>query len=119
MGSLSAGSLELSTLEDSWHDNARNVSCIPEGTYLCPIAYSNRFQRLMPRLLDVPGRSGILIHSGNTEANTEGCILVGRSATGSAVYDSRGAFALFFDWLSKAWSTQPVWITIAHEGESA
>lgn len=65
------------TLEEPWRANQRNVSCIPAGTY-------RMYKRLSPsrgmfvwELLDVPGRSNVQIHVGNTLADTEGCILVG------------------------------------------
>lgn len=63
--------------------------CIPESTYKITLdvkspKYSKKkhwFYRdinfKMPRLLDVPGRSGILIHSGNSPVDTQGCIVVG------------------------------------------
>lgn len=34
----------------------------------------------MPRILDIPGYSGVLIHRGINETHTEGCILVGKSS---------------------------------------
>jgi len=51
-------------------------TCIPAGTYKIVMSYSNRFQRILPLLLDVPGFEGIRIHGGNTKEDTHGCILV-------------------------------------------
>jgi hypothetical protein len=52
-------------------------TAIPVGRYKVDITYSNRFKRLMPILIDVPGFAGIRIHPGNTHQNTEGCLLPG------------------------------------------
>lgn len=54
-----------------------NYPCIPAGDYTVVMRFSAKFQQLMPTLLDVPGRRGILIHTGNTYKDTKGCILVG------------------------------------------
>ena len=64
------------TLEPPWKNNQRNISCVPTGAYELSLHNSSRFGRCF--ILDgVPNRDGILIHSGNTRKDTEGCILVG------------------------------------------
>lgn len=63
------------TLEPSWKKNKFN-SCIPDGTYKLIHYTSGKFGRCL--IVDkVKGRSGILIHKGNTSKDTTGCILVG------------------------------------------
>jgi len=75
-----------------------NDSRIPVGRYEC-IPYSGTKYKNVYLLRDVPGRSAILIHWGNTEKDTEGCILVGLAAgimgDDPAVLHSRPAFELF------------------------
>lgn len=74
------------TLEDSWKGNQRSISCIPLGTYSAkPHNWENatgrKFQSVW-EILNVPDRSAILIHGGNTKQDTQGCVLVGL-ATGT------------------------------------
>lgn len=73
-------------------------TAIPAGTYPVTITYSNRFRRLMPLLSGVKGFEGIRIHSGNTAADTEGCLLVGdyNPATPNWVSNSRAAYAVLY-----------------------
>ncbi len=64
------------TLENPWRDNTPNLSCIPIGTYLCKRVNSPRFKETF-EVTGVDGRTHILFHSGNTESQTKGCILLG------------------------------------------
>lgn len=80
-GELLGLSKPIFTLEDKWRDNARQISCIPIGTYRCvPHGWEAntkvRFPRVW-RLVGVKDRDAILIHVGNTHLDTHGCILVG------------------------------------------
>lgn len=64
------------TCEDRWRDNKKNISCIPYGSYICKRVKSSRFGNTF-EITDVPNRTHILFHTGNTELNTHGCILIG------------------------------------------
>ena len=68
---------EFVTLEESWRDNERMVSCIPQGRYTIKLHRSPKFG-LCYKVVDVPDRSEILIHVGNTNEDTTGCILLGQ-----------------------------------------
>lgn len=73
-------------------------TAIPIGTYKVIIAPSpKRGGRLMPLLLNVPGFTGIQIHSGNTNEDTEGCILLGVwRENADTIRGSKLAFDKFF-----------------------
>ena len=63
-------------------------TAIPYGEYEIIVDYSPTFKRRLPRLLDVPHFSGILIHRGNTAKDTAGCILVGENKVKGKVINS-------------------------------
>ena len=80
-GEVGVAGVTLVTLEEPWKDNKTGVSCIPAGTYRCvPHGWEpnakTRFKRVY-RLEDTTPRVAILIHSGNTTDDIEGCILLG------------------------------------------
>ena len=64
------------TLEDPWKDNLPNISCIPSGIYTCERIVSPKFGNTF-QIMDVPNRTHILFHRGNTQEDTQGCILLG------------------------------------------
>lgn len=63
-------------------------TAIPTGIYKVIVGPSPKFKRNLPRLIDVPGFDGILIHRGNTNKDTAGCILVGKNRVVGKVIDS-------------------------------
>lgn len=67
------------TLENPWKDNKPWVSSIPAGDYAVSRRLSRKFGNCF-EVFAVDGRSDILIHAGNTERDTSGCILVGMKA---------------------------------------
>jgi hypothetical protein len=85
------GKFECYTLEDQYQAvKVMHETCIPEGTYKIKFRkvggfhtkYSARYKNAhygMLELQDVPDFKYILIHSGNTDEHTSGCILTGNT----------------------------------------
>jgi hypothetical protein len=85
------------TLELAWRDNQRRISCIPAGEYKARIRLPRESAtRDYIHLLieDVPDRSYILFHRGNTAKDSRGCVLVGQSRKQDYVGNSRLAMDL-------------------------
>ena len=89
----------VQTLEDTVREPEVKVpgeTAIPSGVYRLSITRSQRFQKMLPVVHDVPNFSGIRLHAGNSTADTAGCPLLGMArgtrATGEAwLHDSRSA----------------------------
>ena len=107
------------TLEPTWRDyehgayKVKGCSAIPEGRYAVVISWSPKFKQWLPILLGVPNFDGIRIHAGNTAADTEGCILVGKNREVGQVLDSRIWLHRLKQKIVEAKGRgEPVWITI-------
>src|SRR5438105_1529429 len=64
------------TVERPWLNNQNSISCIPFGTYICKRVVSPKFG-ITFEVTNVPSRSEILIHKGNVDLDSHGCIVVG------------------------------------------
>lgn len=88
------------------------ITAIPRGRYRVITDFSNRFQKVMPLLLNVPDFDGIRIHNGNLAIHTEGCILIGFTKANDFVGNSKSAFKNFMSILNHAIKQEKVWITV-------
>lgn len=79
-----------------------NNTAIPTGTYKVIVNVSPKFKRLLPRLLNIPGFDGVLIHRGNTDKDTSGCILIGENKVVGKVINSTGYETKLVSILNKA-----------------
>ena len=85
------GIFECYTLEDQYQAvKVMHETCIPEGTYDIEFRktggfhakYSERYKNAhygMLHIQDVPNFTYILIHTGNTDEHTSGCLIVGET----------------------------------------
>lgn len=93
------GQRECFTLEDVVRPDGVKIpgeTAIPPGSYDVEISHSPRFKRDLPLLVNVANFTGVRIHTGNTAADTEGCILVGAGRGTDRISGSRDAFDRLF-----------------------
>ena len=110
-----AGIFLCFTIELPWRKNERLVSCIPEGRYKLATRFSKR-HRLHLQVMDVPGRSLILIHkANNAKKELKGCIApVLESVSPGIGKDSLPAFnALMKQVCDCLENGEQVWLRIA------
>jgi len=95
----------------------KGESAIPYGVYTVKLTFSPKYKRNMWEVQNVPGYQGIRIHSGNTQADTEGCLLFGEfiSPNYTGVQNSKKAVADFETLMNSIGN--PAWeLTITREG---
>ena len=102
------------TLEDVVREvKIPGETAIPAGRYNVRLSLSQRFQKLLPEILTVPNFKGIRIHAGNTQADTAGCVLVGRVRAYDRVEESKLALMHVMEHLRRATTAgDPITITI-------
>ena len=85
-----------------------NMTAIPTGTYDVTLdVFSSKFGNIpfykkvcngkLPRLLNVKGFEGILIHCGNTQLDTSGCLIVGENKVKGKVINSKITFEKLYN----------------------
>lgn len=74
---------------DNGETKVHGRTATPYGKYEVVWAYSPRFKRYTPRLLNVKSFAGVLIHAGNSHEDTDGCILLGQNKVTGKVINSK------------------------------
>lgn len=83
----------------------KGQTAIPTGKYKIDMntvsprfgnsSWAKLYKGIVPRLINVPGYSGILIHPGNTSSDTSGCILLGQNKVVGQVINSQITWKAF------------------------
>lgn len=97
---------------DNVEKKVHSKTAIPYGTYEIKWTYSHRFKKYTPQLMNVPSFEGIRIHSGNTSADTEGCLILGENKQVGKVLNSRATINKFYPIIKEACSKGKVTIEI-------
>lgn len=89
-------------LEDILRIKVYGETAIPTGTYRIDMntispkfkdrSWAKPYKGKIPRLLDVPGFDGVLLHPGNTANDSLGCVLVGNNTQVGKVLNSQAVF---------------------------
>lgn len=97
---------------DNGEKKVHSKTAIPYGIYEIKWTYSPRFKKYTPQLMNVPSFEGIRIHAGNTSADTEGCLILGKNKQVGKVLNSRATINKFYQIIKNACSNGKVTIEI-------
>jgi len=89
-----------------------SLTAIPTGRYQLVMSFSNRFQKYLPEILNVKGFAGIRMHTGNKAADSEGCILVGKTKTKNFISGSKVAFEGLLREIQRVEKKEKIYITV-------
>lgn len=89
-----------------------SITAIPRGTYEITLdVVSPKYSKVqfykdvcngkVPRLKNVKGFDGILIHAGNTDKDSSGCLLVGQNKVKGQVVNSKETFKQLYNLLQE------------------
>lgn len=100
------------SLEEIKAKKVYGVTAIPTGTYSINMttvspkfkdrAWAKPYKGILPRLENVKGYEGVLIHVGNKAEDTLGCILVGENKVKGQVINSTATFQELYSVMLKA-----------------
>lgn len=99
------GDFVAATLEHAYPIFSSFEPKIPRGSFTC-VRGQHALHNGIPfetfEITGVPGHQGLLFHAGNFNADSEGCILLGRAHVGNMVTESRATFRKFMELQSGA-----------------
>lgn len=88
-------------------------TAIPTGVYEVVFSFSQKFQKMLPLVLNVPGYLGIRFHSGTTAEDTEGCVLSGIQK-GEIIVDSRNTCKKLFSIMLTALKKEKIYLFVTN-----
>lgn len=106
------GLTQTTSLAEIKKNKIPSKTAIPSGIYKVTLDivspkysknsyYQSICKSKLPRLLNVPGFDGILIHCGNTEKDSAGCLIVGENKVKGKVINSKATFEKLYKELLK------------------
>lgn len=73
----------------------------PKYSNFSKYPYAKPYNAKMPRIKNIPGYDGVLIHPGNSKRDTSGCILVGENKVKGQVINSQATWKKLMEILTK------------------
>lgn len=99
------GLLQSMTEDEILKIKVKDQTAIPTGKYKIDMntvspkfgnsSWAKLYKGIVPRLINVPGYSGVLIHPGNTASDTSGCILLGQNKVVGQIINSQVTWKAF------------------------
>lgn len=122
------GMFECWTLEDRVRPigapKVPGQTAISAGRYRLKFTYSPKFKTIWPEIMNVPGFTGVRIHSGTTDADTEGCLIVAQHLASDVDHDRasndnyHAAYNTLLPKLTAAVNrNEEIWIDIINQGD--